>query len=197
MNRQSVAIALLLGLFLGAGTTVRAGDLAKPLILVAAPELHDPVYGATVIVVAPVGGDQHIGFIVNRPSELTLGRIFPEDGPSQKVHDPVYLGGPYEPGLVFALVERAKSPGGKSLELMPGLYAAADAATVDTIIRGDAAKARFVAGLVAWQPGELRQEIEGRVWYVLEPDARLVLRKPADGLWEELVRRSQAAANAI
>jgi hypothetical protein len=32
---------------------------------------------------------------------------------------------------------------------------------------------------------------------VLEPDARLVLRKPADGLWEDLVRRSQAAANAI
>jgi putative transcriptional regulator len=188
---------LVLVMLLAAAAAVQAADLSKPLILVAAPELHDAVYGASVIVVAPVGGDQHIGFIVNRPSELTLGKIFPEDGPSQKVRDPVYLGGPYEPGLVFALVERARNPGGKSLELMPGLYAAADAATVDTIIKGDAAKARFVAGLVAWQPGELRREIEGRVWFVLEPDARLVLRKPADGLWEELVRRSQAAANAI
>lgn len=196
MNRQSVAIALI-SLLLGASTAVQAADLSKPLILVAAPELHDPVYGAAVIVVAPLGGDEHIGFIVNRPSELTLGRIFPEDGPSQKVHDPVYLGGPYEPGLVFALVERVKNPGGKSLELMPGLYAAADAATVDTIIKGDAAKARFVAGLVAWQPGELQQEIERKVWYVLKPDTQVVLRKPADGLWEDLVRRAQAAANAI
>jgi len=189
--------ALVLLMLAAAAAAVQAADLSKPLILVAVPELHDPVYGATVIVVAPVGGDQHIGFIVNRPTDVTLGKIFPGDGPSQKVHQPVYLGGPYEPQLVFALVERAKNPGGKSLELMPGLYAAADAATVDTIIKGDAAKARFVAGLVAWKPGELEQELERKVWYVLEPDARLVLRKPADGLWEDLVRRSQNAANAI
>jgi putative transcriptional regulator len=189
--------ALLLAMLLNAAAAVQAADLSKPLILVAAPELHDPVYGATVIVVAPLGDDQHIGFIVNRPTTITLGALFPDDGPSQKVHDPVYLGGPYEPGLVFALVERSKNPGGKSLELMPGLYAAADAATVDTIIKGDAARARFVAGLVAWQPGELAEEIERGVWYVLEPDARLALRKPTDGLWDELVRRSQAAANAL
>ena len=189
--------ALLLVMLLAAAAAVQAADLSKPLVLVAVPELHDAVYGRTVIIVAPLGGDQHIGFIVNRPSDVTLGKIFPEDGPSQEVRDPVYLGGPYEPGLVFALVERAKNPGGKSLELMPGLYAAADAATVDTIIKGDAAKARFVAGLVAWRPGELQEEIERRVWYVLEPDAHVVLRKPADSLWEDLVRRSQAAANAI
>ena len=189
--------ALLLVMLLATAAAVQAADLSKPLVLVAVPELHDAVYGRTVIIVAPLGGDQHIGFIVNRPSDVTLGKIFPEDGPSQKVRDPVYLGGPYEPGLVFALVERAKNPGGKSLELMPGLYAAADAATVDTIIKGDAAKARFVAGLVAWRPGELQEEIERRVWYVLEPDAHVVLRKPADSLWEDLVRRSQAAANAI
>ena len=189
--------ALLLATLLFAAAAVQAADLSKPLILVAAPELHDPVYGATVIVVAPLGDDQHIGFIVNRPTTITLGTLFPDDGPSQKVHDPVYLGGPYEPGLVFALVERSKNPGGKSLEVLPGLYAAADAATVDTIIRADAAAARYVAGFVAWQPGELADEIERGVWYVLEPDARVALRKPTDGLWDELVRRSQAAANAL
>jgi len=189
--------ALVLVMLAAAAAAVQAADLSKPLILVAVPELHDPVYGATVIIVAPLGGDEHIGFIVNRPSDVTLAKIFPEDGPSQKVHDPVYLGGPYEPGLVFALVERAKNPGGKSLELMPGLYATADAVTVDTIIKSGAARARFVAGLVAWKPGELQQELERKVWYVLEPDARLVLRRPAEGLWEDLVHRSQAAANAI
>ncbi|TMH46770.1 MAG: YqgE/AlgH family protein [Betaproteobacteria bacterium] len=187
---------ILFALLLGACAAAQAADLSKPMILVAAPELHDAVYGATVIVVAPLGGDQHIGFIVNRPTELTLGKIFPEDGPSQKVRDPVYLGGPNEPAMIFALVRRPQSPDGKSLELMPGVYAAIQAGTVDTIIRAEAASARFVAGCVGWQPGELREEIERGAWYVLAPDAGL-LSKPADGLWEELVRRSQAAANAI
>ena len=65
-----------------------------------------------------------------------------------------------------------------------------DAAVVDRVIETEPEHARFVAGLVAWQPGELRSEVEQGAWYVLEPDAALVMRKP-EGLWEELVRRSQ------
>jgi putative AlgH/UPF0301 family transcriptional regulator len=49
---------------------------------------------------------------------------------------------------------------------------------------------------VAWQPGELENEVEKGAWYVLEPDASLVMRKP-EGLWEDLVRRSQSRDNAI
>jgi hypothetical protein len=41
---------------------------------------------------------------------MTLGQLFPEDGPSQKVVDPVYLGGPLSPQVLFALVERKQNP---------------------------------------------------------------------------------------
>ena len=196
MNR--LTSALLLVATLGVAAPLQAEeDVSQPMILVAKPELQDPVYARTVLVVAPLGGDQHIGFIVNRPTDITLGKLFPDDSASQQVPDPLYLGGPYEPQLIFALVRRASSPGGKSLAVLPGLYAAVDAKTVDTIISADARKARFVAGFVAWQEGELRDEIEAGAWYVLKPDMHLVLDEPAEGLWQELVRRSQAAENAI
>ncbi len=58
-------------------------------------------------------------------------------------------------------------------------------------------EARFLAGLVAWRPGELRDELKRGLWYVLEADSELVMRKPTEGLWEELVRRSERKANAI
>ena len=167
------------------------------MILVATPELADPIYARTVLVVAPLGGGEHIGFIVNRPTEMTLGKIFPEDPASQKVPDPVYLGGPVRPELIFALVERPNSPGGKSLAVMPGLYAAIEQKTVDKIIRGEPGDARFVAGFVAWESGELSDELKNGAWYVMAPDAHLVLDTPAPGLWQELVRRSQMSANAI
>ena len=167
------------------------------MILVARPELVDSLYAHTVLVVSPLGGGEHIGFIVNRPTELTLGKIFPEDAASQKVREPVYLGGPVRPELIFALVERATSPGGKSLPVMPGLYAAIEQKTVDKIIRDEPSDARFFAGFVAWQPGELSDELKNGAWYVLAPDAHLVLDNPAPGLWQELVRRSQMSANAI
>ena len=146
--------------------------------------------------VTPLGGDQHIGFIVNRPSTTQLSTVFPEHGPSQKVVDPVYLGGPTGSQMIFAMVQRSDNPGGKALAVMPGLFVAFDAEVVDRIIEKESHHARFVAGLVAWRPGELRAEIEAGAWYVLEPDAALVMRKP-EGLWEELVRRSLREANTI
>jgi putative transcriptional regulator len=145
----------------------------------------------------PVGEDRHVGFILNRPTSVTLGTAFPEDGAAKKIVDPVYVGGPAETQAIFALVERRDSPGGVSLQLMPGLFVAFDRDTVDRIIRSEPEHARFVAGAVGWAEGELRDEVERGAWYVLEPEAGLALRKPTQGLWEELVRRSQIAANAI
>jgi putative transcriptional regulator len=188
---------LLFAVLAAAATAAQAGDLSKSMILVATPEVVDQLYGSTILVVTPVGGDQHVGFIVNRPTNVTLGQLFPEDGPSQKVVDPVHLGGPLSPQVVFALVERKQSPGGQSFELMPGLYAAVDEETVDRIIRTESDHARFVAGLVVWQRGELRAEIERGAWYVLPPDAHLAVRKPSQGLWEELVRISKLRANSV
>ena len=195
MAHRTLLFAVLL--FLGCHAEVNAADLSKAAILVARPELQDELYRSTILVVTPLGEDRHVGFIVNRPTPITLGKAFPEDGPSQKVVDPVYLGGPYQSQAIFALVQRPDSPGGVSLELMPGLFVAVDGETVDRIIRSEPEHARFVAGMVAWDAGELRDEVERGAWYVLEPDAALALRKPTTGLWEELVRRSKTAANGI
>jgi putative transcriptional regulator len=163
---------------------------------VAKPELRDQLFGATVLVVAPIGGDQHVGFIVNRPTKTTLGDLFPEHGPSQKVVDPVYLGGPLNSGLIFALVQRLTNPGGNSFQIMPGLYAAFEAEVIDRIIETEPERARFVAGLVAWQSGELHSEIELGAWHVVDPEPSEVMRR-SDGLWEELVNRTKRVRNTI
>jgi putative transcriptional regulator len=173
-----------------------AASPGKTVVLVAKRTLQDPFYKATVLVVRPLGGDQHVGVIINRPTKMTLGQLFPAHKPSQQVRDPVYLGGPSNASVIFALVHRSESPGGKSLRLLPDLYMAFETATVDEIIENDAKHARFVAGLVAWQPGELREEIRRGAWHVLDANPALVLKNP-EGLWEELVRRAELRAQGI
>lgn len=183
--------ALLLALPLGA-----AEGLPDSLVLVAKPELRDPVYGKTVLVVTAFGREQHLGFIVNRPTPLTLARLFPEHAPSKEVTDPVFLGGPFDTQAIFALVAQSENPGGQSIELMPGLFVAVDAPTVDEIIETHPHDARFLAGLVVWRPGELAHEIDLGAWIVLDADPELALRNP-EGLWEELVGRYGQGKNLL
>jgi putative AlgH/UPF0301 family transcriptional regulator len=167
-----------------------AGPSTGSLTLVARPQVRDVLYARTVLVAAPFGNDQHYGFIVNRPTRYKLGDMFPGHAPSQKVADPLFLGGPFDLRVIFALVPQAGSPGPGSMELMPGLYATFHAHTVDQIIETRPADVRFLTGFVLWRPGELAREIAGRMWYVLEPDASLATRDPR-GLWAELVLRAQ------
>jgi putative AlgH/UPF0301 family transcriptional regulator len=176
---------------LAALSAARAADLGGPVMLVAKPELGE-FYRGTVLFARPIANGQHVGFIINRPTPVTLSKLFPEHAPSQKVVDPVFLGGPVYSNMIFAVVQGTTSPGGRSVPLLDDMFLATDVETVDRIIEQDAHHARFIAGLVAWQPGELEHEVKSGFWYVLEPDPDLVFRKSTDGLWEELVRRSSS-----
>jgi len=191
MRLVLLLLSLLVALPAGA-----ADYAAEPVILVAKRQLKDRMYGATILVTRPIGNDQHIGFIVNRPTKVTLGQLFPQHGPSQKVADPVFLGGPINSESIFALVRTKKNPGGRSVKLLDDLFAVFDGKLVDDVIEKDAARARFVAGLVAWRTGELRDEVRRGAWYVMDGDTALVLRNP-EGLWEELVRNAEIRANGI
>jgi putative transcriptional regulator len=186
----ALAAALLLSL------SAAAAETSTSVILVAKRQLQDRLYGATILVARPIGQDQHIGFILNRPSRVTLAQLFPQHAPSRKVADPVYVGGPVTPESIFAIVQTTRNPGGRSVKLLDNLFAVVDGKLVDDVIEKDASQARFVAGLVAWRSGELSEEIRRGAWYVLAADSSLVLRKP-DGLWEELVRRAELRANGI
>lgn len=174
-----------------------AAELDEPLILVAKRTLRDALYGETILIAKPIGNDSHVGFIVNRPTAVTLGRIFPDHGPSHKVADPVYLGGPFNSQFIFALVQRGASPGAHAVQMAGDLYLVIDAESVDRIIEADAEHARFLAGLVAWRPGELHEELKRGLWHVLDAESDLVMRRQTEGLWEELVQRSEQRANGI
>jgi putative transcriptional regulator len=170
---------------------------ADAMILVAKRNLADRVYGSTIIAVRPIGENRHMGFIVNKPTTMTLGKLFPKHVPSQKVVDPVYLGGPTGAEVIFAMVKDKASPGGRSMQIAPGLFVAFDSDIVDRIIEKQPQQARFFAGMVLWQPYELQEEIKRGLWFVTDPQPDLLLRKTTDGLWEELVSRAERKANTI
>jgi putative transcriptional regulator len=194
MKIRTLLVALVLAT---AAPLAFATDITQTVLLVAKRNLRDRLYGSTILVARPIGDDRHVGFIVNKPTNMTLGKLFPKHTPSQKVIDPVYLGGPTGPEVIFAMVKGRDSPGGRSLQLAPGLFVAYDSSIVDRIIETQPQQARFFAGMVLWAPNELDEEVRRGLWYTLEPQPDLFLRKSTDGLWEDLVNRSERKANTI
>lgn len=170
-------------LFLVAGAA-QAQPAGKPLLLIASPDLQGP-YSHTVLVVVPVE-DEYLGFIVNRPTEVKLDTLFPAYPPSAKVAEPVYFGGPEMPNAVFAVVRR--DPGTEAVRLLDGAFLVTDAEGVDRVIERMPNDARYFAGFVGWQPGELAAEIEAGYWHVGDADPALFWQHN-DALWEELVTR--------
>ena len=199
MNDCRSRVLLLLAVLAIAGTApARAVEPAdEPVLLVAKPALRDRLYRGTILIARPLRSGQHIGFIVNRPTPVKLGTLFPDHGPSQKVVEPIYLGGPVSIEVLFALVQRKDSPGKRAMQLTPDLFLVVDRDLVDHIIESEADHARFYAGVVLWAPGELDAEIERGFWYVDDADVSLVLRKSTDGMWEELVKRLEQRSRGI
>jgi len=201
--RRCLAVVVLLGAAMStssgaADVTPASGTPAEEtMLLVARPELQHSLYGASILVARSMPDGSAVGFIINKPTKITLGQVFPEHQPSLKVTDPVFIGGPVGTDLIFALVERKDSPGEGSIPLGPGLFLAMHSETVDRIIESESDHARFVAGMVVWRPGELAEEMRRGLWYELAPDAGMAVQKKTDGLWEELVDRSERSANMI
>jgi putative transcriptional regulator len=184
--RRLLAAALLF--FLIGAARAQAPD--RPMVLVAQPDLRG-VYSHTVLLVVPAANGQHLGFILNRATDVKLGSLFPEHAPSAKVVDPVYFGGPQMMQSIFAVVrgkDVEEMHGAASLHLFGDLFVTGNAGAVDRIIEQTPNDARYFAGFVGWQPGELAKELEAGFWHVTEPDEKLLWREPA-GMWEELRKR--------
>ena len=156
----------------------------KPTLLVASPAMQGP-YAQTVVIAVPVG-DEHLGFIVNRATEVRLASLFPGHAASAKVVDPVFFGGFDMADAVFAVVRR--DPGGDAVQLLGDAFLVADASAVDRIIERTPNDARYFAGFVGWQPEELAHEIEAGYWYVTDADPALFW-KDNHTLWQDLVVR--------
>ena len=172
--------------FLCAVGIVNATEAAKPVVLIATDRLAGSGYRETVLFAAPLPSGHHMGFILNRPTPAKLGTLFPEHAPSRKVVDPVYLGGPELPESLFAIARRAPD-GGETVPLMPGLVLAIDSATVDRVIETMPNDARYFAGLVVWQPGELADEIRAGAWEVRPADPSAVFHTHPERLWRDLI----------
>ena len=174
-----------------------AEDGARTVFLVARPGLPDPNFRESVVLIKQDEGGETAGVIINRPTNRSLASILPGES-FKRYTEPVFFGGPVMSQGLFALY-RAEKRVGDSMTMLPGVYLALQAATLDELMQNPPQSIRFYSGVSGWAKGQLQAEIERGDWFVLNADADTVFTSGTEtkGLWRRLLRMARTITAGV
>jgi putative transcriptional regulator len=190
---MSGRIALLAaGLWLLA-TVTAAQDTPNGVVLVAKPELVDPNFRETVVLVTRHPGGGAVGVILNRPTRILASQLLPEHEGLRGRTDRLFAGGPVAPRSVVAVFRSGERPAA-ALRVLVDVYLSLDGVFLDGLLRRPDAprELRLYAGYAGWAPGQLEAEIARDDWYVLEVDHDTIFRADPATLWRQLHQRASS-----
>ncbi|MGH8687713.1 MAG: YqgE/AlgH family protein [Burkholderiales bacterium] len=174
-SRLLLALALLAACFPAAA---QQAERPNSVLLVARPELDDPNFVRTVLLVTQRKDGSTLGVILNRPTDtVQQGR-------------PVWFGGPVLPESLIALFEADQPPAAAAFHVMKDVYLTMHPKNIDALLSQPKSRFRLYAGFAAWSPGQLEDELGRDAWYVLPADEALLFRNDPDSLWRELVAKA-------
>ncbi len=162
----------------------------KGRLLVATPNLGDPNFERTVVLILEHGEEGALGVVLNRPSDLDLAEPLPEWARAA-AHPPViFIGGPVAPSAAVCLarVIRGAAEGWEPVLGQLGTLDL-DSDPDETIAALD--EIRVFAGYAGWGPGQLEGEIEAGGWFVVDADAADPLSPAPEDLWSAVLRRQR------
>lgn len=167
--------------------------LTAPYLLLAAPDMLDPNFARSVVLVGHHTREGAIGWIVNRVLERKVAGLLPPPLDST-IHPetPLRLGGPVlTNGLV--VVFRGEVSGVESLQMAPGIRVSAAVEILPKLFGdapgGEPPHGLLVFGYAGWGPGQLEHEMEEGAWLVLQYEPELAFPNQAEGLWERCLAR--------
>ncbi|HEX2651838.1 MAG TPA: YqgE/AlgH family protein [Burkholderiales bacterium] len=186
--RRFFFAALLLALALPA--SAQQDQKPNSLLLVARPDLPDPNFARTVVLVTQTEDGSTVGVILNRPTPLRLSEFLSREYPTENYREPIYLGGPVMLGAIIALLKSESPPRAAAFHVLKDIYLTMHADNIRALLVDPKARYRLYAGFSGWAPRQLESEFMRDGWFVLPADEATLFRASTDGLWEELVEKA-------
>jgi putative transcriptional regulator len=171
---------------------LKLDDHLAPGFLVAPPPLEDPNFERTLVLLAAHEGSGSMGFVLNRPSDMTLHILCKELELDPHCDDrPVLLGGPVSGFSGFLLYQHDRGhPLAPGIEISPDISVSPSRELLEAAARGElAGRFDLFLGYAGWGPLQLEAELEQGGWLHAPFDAELVFDVPMEHRWEEAYAR--------
>jgi putative transcriptional regulator len=169
-----------------------------PVLLVSMPQMIDPNFSKTVVLLAEYGAHGAFGLVLNRRMPEPAQAMVTADEPL-KIHPKMYLytGGPVEPTRAWILTARPELDT-EALEVMSGVYLSASPTLVrKTLESAPDPDVRMVVGYAGWGAGQLDVELAESSWLLAPVQSDLIFTTPFDDMWETAIRRLGAEPSML
>ncbi len=165
---------------------VEAGSL-----LVSAPDMLDPNFMHTVVLIVQHSAEGAYGLVLNRPATITLDVLLSDHPILARQRFPVYAGGPVGlDTLQFLHCVPDEVPGG--VELAHGLTLGGDLDALARYIERDPGEAarhvRMLLGYSGWSARQLEGELVQGAWVPAPLHGEWVFQSDGTSLWRKVLR---------
>lgn len=174
-------------------------ELETPVLLIAMPQVLDPFFHKSVVLLIHHQEQGSVGFIVNRPTGIRVAEILSGieigwEGPSEAR---AFFGGPVQPqlGTVFYGSSAGRSSreetsaadgpaaGGGRVEIFPGAVLTQQIDDLQQLASAPPADLRFFLGYAGWDGGQLGAEILRNDWLTAPVRRDLVFDVEPEAVW--------------
>lgn len=156
-------------------------------LLVAGPNLLDPNFFRTVVLMLDHDDEGALGVVLNRPTDYPIASALPGWATVVSEPDVVFVGGPVAPETAIALGRRAAGPMPVAWSNVVGGFGIVELDA--TPLPHEIADVRVFAGYAGWSPGQLEVELAADAWLVLDALAADVTSTEPVELWSTVLRR--------
>lgn len=171
-----------------------------PGFLIAAPGLVDPHFARTVVLMAEHTSEGAVGFIVNRPTEITLEELLRgvDEGLAEAVEGRevasmrVLIGGPVQRHVAWVLYrrERGEPVDEGAVTVGEHLVLGASMELLRSLVQGERqGPFHVLLGYSGWGNQQLEGEIATGSWLPMGLEGDLTFEVPMPSRWDEAVRR--------
>lgn len=165
-----------------------ATRLSKGDLLLSEPFLNDGNFERSVILMCEHNEEGSLGFVLNKPSLLTLEDVLDEVSGFEQL---LYTGGPVQQNTLH-FVHRLPQLVGGADGLGENIFWGGDYDQLLMMINTRQVESdyiRFFVGYSGWSPGQLAAELEQDAWIVYkQATVAQVFDVPPERLWQEVLR---------
>ena len=161
-----------------------------PALLVSMPQLNDPNFRRSVVLLCEHRADGAFGLVLNRRTDTPASDVVrltpPADGDNGLE---LWVGGPVEPERGWILMG-AEQSGVDSVRVCDGLYLSTSTSLLRRLLEESTPpRTRLLTGYAGWGAGQLDRELNASTWLTAEVELDIIFDTRHTDMWEETIRR--------